>query len=872
MKTWKKLVSCLLVLSMIASMFVVVTAEEAGQPEATAESTSYDNCTDENGNLLNPYFVNNDIWVEENGGIKMPENKLFSFLLFDTPLTTNRVEATFEDMSLSGSGDDRNGIVFALTDHNPGATLTGEGDANVSYYWAFITGWGGEYRVAVLKMGKYNGWEMLTEGGWGTVGKTFTQLGIENSGESVTLAAEWDNAGNIKVFVNGTLAHEITDTTGTPLTGNLYGVVTRRWANSPDGNNRAAYTDTLTSFVAGDAKLAITATADEGGTVAGGADNFYRGQSATVTATPEAGYNFVGWYENDQLVSSDLAYTFKVTGNRDLVAKFTQNTYTVTVTPEANGTATGGGSYGEGASVTVTATPNAGYKFAGWYENDVLVSSDAAYTFTVTAARNLTAKFEKVTYSIAVDGEGTVLNPYFVNGNTWTEADGAIKPAQGAMENFILFDNALAVNRVEATFRNLPHNYDGDTRNGIVFALTDIDNDHAFGINAADVSYYWACVSGYGEVQLIGFPDWKNYTTGGSVDLTTDVTLAVEWDAEGNVKVFANGELRIEKNVGESLTGNLYGVLMRSWSNTEGGGFAHAHTVTSFVAGGALATPDMNVTVTIDPTEGGSVTGAGDYYLGQEVTLTATPNEGYTFDGWYENGELVSSEATITFAAADRNLTAKFISFEEYPQVNMGSAEVEAGKEVVVTLLIKNNPGIAGLVVTLKYDDSVLTLKDAVNGELFSGFDSALNIAWDESFNVTGDGILVTLTFAVAEGAAAGDYTVEVVVRECVDENGENIDIMAANGTITVTEAAEEEIMYGDVNGDETIDVNDLIKLAKYLSNYDPEAGTSTETVGPGADTNGTETIDVNDLIKLAKYLSNYDPETGTSTEVLGPQ
>ena len=237
----KKILSVLLVAVMMLSVLSLTVAAD----------TTYSIATDGDGNVLNPHFVNNDVWVEENGGIKMPENKLFSFLLFDTPLTTNRVEATFENMSLSGSGDDRNGIVFALTEHNPGATLSGEGDANVSFYWAFITGWEGNFRVAVLKMGKGGDWNMISQGGW-AVGKTFAEHGIENSGEKVKLAAEWDNEGHIKVFVNGTLVEDITDTD--PFTGNLYGVLTRRWANSPDANNREAYTDTLTSFVAGVAK------------------------------------------------------------------------------------------------------------------------------------------------------------------------------------------------------------------------------------------------------------------------------------------------------------------------------------------------------------------------------------------------------------------------------------------------------------------------------------------------------------------------------------------------------------------------------------------------------------------------------------------
>ncbi len=626
---------------------------------AKFEKVEYTVPVDAEGNPLNPYFVNGVTWVEEDGKLKMPAGNEYSFLLFDNTLAINRVEATITANDLlANDGSDRNGIVFALTDHDGDGNFK-YSDADVSYYWAFINDWGS---VEVVEMGKYENWTWLSST------KPEDAVNLEVLGidvkQGVTLAVEWDAEGNIRVFANGILVQEVKDET--PLTGKLYGLLVRKWGNTQTPNT---YDAPVTSFIAGgalatpDNEVNVTVDPTEGGTFTGNG-NYYLGQNVTLTATANEGYTFAGWYENGALVSSEATITFKATADRNLTAKFTNITYTVTVTPGANGTATGAGSYGENANATVTATPNTGYKFAGWYVDGNKVSADAAYTFTVTEDITLVAEFEKVTYSIAVDDEGTVLNPYFVNGNTWTEADGAIKPAPGAMENFILFDNALAINRVEATFRDLPLNNDGDTRNGIVFALTDIDGDHAFGMDAADVSYYFVCVSGFGEVQLIQMgagKSWTNYTTGGSVDVASDVTLAVEWDAEGNIRVFANGELRIEKKVDDMLTGKLYGVLMRSWSNTEGGGFAHTHTVTSFVAGGALAIKDVNVNATVNPTEGGSVSGTGDYYLGQSVTLTATANAGYKFIGWFNGETKVSTDATYTFTAeADLTLTAKF--------------------------------------------------------------------------------------------------------------------------------------------------------------------------------------------------------------------
>ena len=60
---------------------------------------------------------------------------------------------------------------------------------------------------------------------------------------------------------------------------------------------------------------------------------------------------------------------------------------------QAQGSVSGGGRKVVGTSVTVVATPKEGYRFAGWYENNALVSNNASYTFTASVARNLVARF-----------------------------------------------------------------------------------------------------------------------------------------------------------------------------------------------------------------------------------------------------------------------------------------------------------------------------------------------------------------------------------------------------------------------------------------------------------------------------------------------
>ena len=69
----------------------------------------------------------------------------------------------------------------------------------------------------------------------------------------------------------------------------------------------------------------------------------------------------------------------------------------------------------------------------------------------------------------------------------------------------------------------------------------------------------------------------------------------------------------------------------------------------------------VDITATANPAEGGTVTGSGTYNFGQTCTLIANANEGYSFSGWTENGELVSTSAIYSFEVTGaRNLVANF--------------------------------------------------------------------------------------------------------------------------------------------------------------------------------------------------------------------
>jgi hypothetical protein len=279
----------------------------------------------------------------------------------------------------------------------------------------------------------------VTGGGTYASGTSRTVTATPNSGYSFT---SWTESGNVvstsasytfTLTANRTLVANFTQNPvnytinvsaspsagGTVTGGGTYASGTSRtvtatpnsgysftsWTES--GNvvsTSASYTFTLTAhrtLVANFTTVAYTINTSSsptaGGTTSGGG-TYPIGSSRTVTATPNGGYSFVNWTEHGSVVSTSSSYNFTLNSNRDLVANFATATYTISVSasPSAGGTVTGGGTYASGTSRTVTATANSGYTFSNWTESGTAVSSTASYTFTLTANRTLVANFETV--------------------------------------------------------------------------------------------------------------------------------------------------------------------------------------------------------------------------------------------------------------------------------------------------------------------------------------------------------------------------------------------------------------------------------------------------------------------------------------------
>ncbi len=115
--------------------------------------------------------------------------------------------------------------------------------------------------------------------------------------------------------------------------------------------------------------------------------------------------------------------------------------------------------------------------------------------------------------------------------------------------------------------------------------------------------------------------------------------------------VTSSGKLGFVKASIENLPAN------RAYLNVPVGTPDEVELMTQAEYDAYLAEMNRKVNVEVTATEGGSVTGGGQYKVNTEVSLTAVPSEGYYFGGWSDGTR--ANPYTFT-ATADVKLEAKF--------------------------------------------------------------------------------------------------------------------------------------------------------------------------------------------------------------------
>lgn len=389
--------------------------------------------------------------------------------------------------------------------------------------------------------------------------------------------------------------------------------------------------------------LTITAPANptEGGVVEGVGEYDYN-TTCTLIAMPNEGYTFMYWTENENQVSSNASYTFTVTSDRNLVAHFALPFSIIAApNPVEGGSITGEGEYDYGSTCTLTATANEGYSFMGWTESDRLISANAEYSFTVTSDRNLVAIFTDESLLTVYDGTATIGHvpvystycDYFLKCETVYPMIQTDVMTGGVIGGLRFYATKADVNWGDASFLVFMKEVDGTTIN----AFTGSDDavivyEGPLGISAGVMDVVFTTPYQYnGGNLLIGF---YNVNRGSWTNS--------KWYGES-----------VEGASVQGMDGNSLDAIAPTQRNFI------PKTLFLYYPEGSV--PTYAIDASANPSDEGTVSGAGTYSLGATCTLTANASGNNIFTSWTEDGVIVSTEPTYTFTVTrNRNLVANF--------------------------------------------------------------------------------------------------------------------------------------------------------------------------------------------------------------------
>jgi uncharacterized repeat protein (TIGR02543 family) len=136
------------------------------------------------------------------------------------------------------------------------------------------------------------------------------------------------------------------------------------------------------------------------------------GDTLRATVHPDRGYELVGWYIGEQLISTQLTLVYVPTADATFRVVIRKIPITVTLIAQTGGTVTGAGNYEYGDAVNITATANYNYEFTGWYIDNELISTESNYTLGLTDNVTVVAHFKRKVFLIIINvqpaGSGTI--------------------------------------------------------------------------------------------------------------------------------------------------------------------------------------------------------------------------------------------------------------------------------------------------------------------------------------------------------------------------------------------------------------------------------------------------------------------------------
>ena len=425
----------------------------------------------------------------------------------------------------------------------------------------------------------------------------------------------------------------------------------------------------------------LSLAAGLGGTVSGNG-SFNHGTTPTVVANPDAGYDFTGWTGQGVTNSGSATTTVSMTQARSLTANFSARSYVLSLTAGSGGSVTGAGSFNHGTTPTIIARPNTGYDFTGWTGEGATIPGSASTTVSMDQARSLTANFALKSYALILqNGNGGLVagEGIFDHGQHAT--------IQATAHTGFVFDSWTQSGITMSVDPSTTILMDGDKNWSATFTVQP-PNTYSLLLSTDPASAGTTSGAGsYAHNELIPvsatpnseyqFSHWSGTGATNPTSDSTTVSMAQDINLTAHFSVKTH-DLSITSSTGGATSGSgnydhgsnpiisatpSSGYQFINWS---GAGVADQNSSSTTVS----MVQDRNLTavfslltfnLTLNTTEGGSVSGGGNFNFGSTPFYSATAQDGYIFKNWTLGDQNFSHLSSGSFhITSNQTLTAHF--------------------------------------------------------------------------------------------------------------------------------------------------------------------------------------------------------------------
>ena len=280
--------------------------------------------------------------------------------------------------------------------------------------------------------------------------------------------------------------------------------------------------------------------------------------------------------------------------------------------------------------------------------------------------------------------------------------------------------------------------------------------------------------------------------------------------------------------------------------------------------------PKHNLTATCN--EGGSINWTSQRLQeGQSITLTAYVNTGYSFLGWYLNGELYTRLTQFSYTVTTETVQDFEARFEFTPDSPAEPGTPTTTKHAFFLMNKVTKPGsmvkfpiylsavrpLGDMTFQLEFPEVLTPNFETVEmSERATGYSVSYTKvdATNYVFTLTGGSVpagnaaLLVFTISVAEDIeTAQNYPVKINQVSVTEEDESTITASTRNGRISV-------FKNGDANGDDVVDALDASLILQYVAHKFGDD--NTDFIKEAADTNNGDEVDALDASLVLQHAA----------------